>query len=176
MVLAALQNPFSVAPLFPFGHATFRPSLFLVLRLLLVSLSPHVTHVLHDTTSFQASRIPASEPFLHDLHVVLVAGILAVVPSACHTIHDARLLGGFRLPILDRRWVAQRLLSLRNELPDFVAGLQSCFPCGCSFAALFEGRLQWNWSLGFQFSAQRCNFVAAVELLCQNAFGEVEGR
>ncbi|KAK3231544.1 hypothetical protein Dsin_003425 [Dipteronia sinensis] len=76
---------------------------------------------------------------------------LLLFSSTSYTPDDAVVLRRVRLPILDGDRAAQRMLPIRGEL-----------------------WMQWYWRLAFQFSSQLCDFVALLEFLREDAFGEQE--
>ncbi|KAJ8451820.1 hypothetical protein Cgig2_007303 [Carnegiea gigantea] len=118
VVLAAEQDPFSVAPLFPTGHTPLGPGLLLVIRVLPLSIPPPPQDLLLSPPAPPPPDPPPPDPLDPRLHVLPMARILTVISSACDHIHDARGLRHLRVSILDGDRTSERVLSVRTELPD----------------------------------------------------------
>ena len=166
LVLAPLQNPIPMAPLFPTRNPTLGSGLLLVLPLLPDPILPHAPHFLHHTTTSQAGLVPALQPLNPHLHLLPLARVLPIVPSPLHHPNDVGLLRRIRVPVLDSNRVAQRLLSFRAQLSDLAVGLQSCLPRRSAVVAFLQRWVPWDWRVDLQFRAQWFCFVTVLEVLC----------
>lgn len=172
MVLAPLQDPLPVVPLLPTRNPSLGSGILLVVSILLDPIPPHATRLLHRPTTSQAGFLPALQPLHPDLHVVPLAGVLPVVSGPGHHHHDVGLFRRVRVPVLDGNRIAQRVLSVRVELPDGALGLQPGMPRWGPVAALLQGRVQRNWRVDLQLCAQWRYSASVLELLRENALEE----
>lgn len=103
-----------------------------------------------------------------------MARVLAIVSGSRDPLHDAGLLHGVRLQVLNRYRVAQRVFSVRAELSDCALGVQSGVPRWGAPAAFIQRWVQWDWRLGVQLCVERCRSVFVSQLLREDVYGEEE--
>ncbi|GAB2273722.1 hypothetical protein Dimus_008501, partial [Dionaea muscipula] len=97
-------------------------------------------------------------------------------PKWAVVVEGSGVLRGVRVPILDGDRASRSMLPVRGELPDGAYGVQLGLPCRGADAALYEGRVQWDRGVGFQFGAQRGHHVVVREFLCEGTLEEEQRR
>ncbi|KAI9113511.1 hypothetical protein K1719_015438 [Acacia pycnantha] len=105
----------------------------------------------------------AVQPFNLDLHVILVAGILAVVSGGGDPGDDSGVFGGVRVQILDGNGAEKRVLPTRIELSASVGGVQHGVPRRSFVASLLQGRMAVAGKVGRLMGSPRLILVATIK-------------
>ncbi|KAL0380956.1 UNVERIFIED_CONTAM: Elongation of fatty acids protein 3-like [Sesamum angustifolium] len=109
----------------------------LVLHLLPLALPPRNPDIHHHSPLPKPLLLQIVQPLDIDIHVVSLAGILAIFPSPGDSVNVAGIFHRVWVQILDGDRAAEGVFPVRRQLPDGSAELQSGVPRWRAPAALY---------------------------------------
>lgn len=97
MVLAEVQDPIWMAPLFPTGNSSLRPCILLVIHLLPLSVPPNFQHVFQYSKKSYTLLCSPFQPLHSNMHVISLARVFSILSSFGNSLDDPSFCGGIRV-------------------------------------------------------------------------------